>query len=229
MDMILILYVDDLLILGEGQSKIADIKHQLGKLYQMKNLGPASSSLGIWITRDHNRWVIWVDQEAYIDNTLEQFNLIHANNMNTPLPAGIHLEKSEYMATTETKTYFWQIIRTLIYAAIGTRPNIAFAATWFSQYNNNLTKTHIKYTRYVLRCLQDMKKLKINYDGGSDAGLIGYSDLVWGENKMIIRTCFPDGKWCNLLGIVTSEDSSTFSGRSWIYGISQCWMTRCMV
>ena len=54
MDMILILYVDDLLILGEGQSKIADIKHQLGKLYQMKDLGPASSYLGIQITRDQN-------------------------------------------------------------------------------------------------------------------------------------------------------------------------------
>ena len=52
MDMILILYVDDLLLLGEDLSKIEDIKHQLGKLYQMKDLGPASSYLGIQITRD---------------------------------------------------------------------------------------------------------------------------------------------------------------------------------
>ena len=47
MDMILILYVDDLLLLGEDLSKIEDIKCQLGKLYQMKDLGPASSYLGI--------------------------------------------------------------------------------------------------------------------------------------------------------------------------------------
>ena len=33
MDMILILYVDDLLLLGEGHSKIEDVKHELGKLY----------------------------------------------------------------------------------------------------------------------------------------------------------------------------------------------------
>ena len=46
-DVILILYVDDLLLLGEDLSKIQDIKHQLGKLYQMKDLGPASSYLGI--------------------------------------------------------------------------------------------------------------------------------------------------------------------------------------
>ena len=47
MDMILILYVNDLLLLGQDLSKIKDIKCQLGKLYQMKDLGPASSYLGI--------------------------------------------------------------------------------------------------------------------------------------------------------------------------------------
>ena len=47
MDMILILYVDDLLLLGEDLSKIKDVKCQLGKLYQIKDLGPPSSYLGI--------------------------------------------------------------------------------------------------------------------------------------------------------------------------------------
>ena len=28
-----------------------------------------------------------------------------------------------------------------------------------------------------------MKELKLKYDGSSDAGLIRYSDLDWGENK----------------------------------------------
>ena len=45
MDMILISYIDDLLLLGEDCSKIEDVKSQLGKLYQMKDLGPTSSYL----------------------------------------------------------------------------------------------------------------------------------------------------------------------------------------
>ena len=53
-DMILILYVNDLLFLGEDLSKIQDVKRQLGKLYQMKDLGPAPSYLGIQIPRDQN-------------------------------------------------------------------------------------------------------------------------------------------------------------------------------
>ena len=47
MDMILILYVDDLLLLGEDLSKIEDVKCQLGKFYQKKDLKPTSSYLGI--------------------------------------------------------------------------------------------------------------------------------------------------------------------------------------
>ena len=47
MDMILILYVDNLLLLGEDLSKIHETKQQLGKLYHMKDLGPVSSYLGI--------------------------------------------------------------------------------------------------------------------------------------------------------------------------------------
>ena len=75
------------------------------------------------------------------------------------------------------------MIGTLIYAAIGTRPNIAFAAMRLSQFNNNPTKEHIKYARYILQCLKGTKELKIKYNGSSDARLIGYLDSDWGENK----------------------------------------------
>ena len=130
--MILILYVDDLLLLGQDLSKIEDIKCQLGKLFQMKDLRPASSYLGIRITRDRKSRAIWINQQAYIENALKRFELQDANNTKTPLPAGIHLEKSREPVALDTKTYYQQIIRTLIYATIGTRPDIAFAATRLS-------------------------------------------------------------------------------------------------
>ena len=78
--------------------------------------------------------------------------------------------------------YYQQMTGTLIYATIGTRPDIAFAATRLSQYNSNPTEEHIKYARYVLRYLKGTKELKIVYDGSSDSRLIRYSDSDWGEN-----------------------------------------------
>ena len=104
-DMILILYVDDLLLLGQDLSRINDVKCQLGQLYQMKDLGPASSYLGIRITRDCKRRAIWINQQAYIENAQKRFELQDTNNTKTPLPAGIHLEKSKEPVAIDTKTY----------------------------------------------------------------------------------------------------------------------------
>ena len=73
-----------------------------------------------------------INRHTYIENALKRFELQDANNTKTPLPAGIHLEKSEEPVALNTKTYYQQILGTLIYAAIGTRPNIAFAATRLS-------------------------------------------------------------------------------------------------
>ena len=119
----------------------------------------------------------------YIENTLKRFELQDANSTKTPLPAGIHLEKSKEPVALNTKTYYQQIIGTLIYATIGTRPDIAFVAMRLSRFNNNPTQEHIKYTRYVLRYLKGTKELKIKYNGTSNARLIGFSDSDWGENR----------------------------------------------
>ena len=99
------------------------------------------------------------------------------------LPAGVHLDKWEDLTITETKTYYQQMIGTLIYATISTRPNIAFTVTQLSWYNNNPTELHIKYVRYILWYLLGTKELEIKYSGDSNAGLIWYLDLDWGENK----------------------------------------------
>ena len=118
----------------------------------------------------------------YIENALKRFKLQDASTK-TPLPAGIHLEKSKEPVAFDTKTYYQQIIGTLIYATIGTRPNITFVATRLSRFNNNPMQEHIKYAKYVLRYLKGTKELKIKYNGASNARLIGFSDSDWGENR----------------------------------------------
>ena len=130
----------------------------------MKDLGPTSSYLEIQITRNCNMRAIWIDQQEYIENALKGFKLQDGKNMKIPLPAAIHLEKSEEPVALNTKTYYQQIIGTLICVAVGTRPDIAFVATRLSRFNNNPTEEHIKYAKYVLRYLKGTKELKIKYD-----------------------------------------------------------------
>jgi len=49
---ILLLYVDDMLIVGKDVSKINRLKKQLGKSFAMKDLGAAKQILEIIIIRD---------------------------------------------------------------------------------------------------------------------------------------------------------------------------------
>ena len=162
---------------------INKIKKKLGEAYHMKDLGAAQSYLGIRITRDRAHQHIWIDQEAYINSALSQFHLMNANDTKTPLPAGVHLIKSETSSSTNLRTKYQQLIGTLLYAELGTRPDIAFAVTQLSQFNSDPTEEHLRYTKYVLRYLKGTKSLWICYDRSSNAGLIGYSDSDWGKNK----------------------------------------------
>ena len=108
---------------------------------------------------------------------------MNANDTKTPLPAGVHLIKSETPSSTDLRTKYQQLISTLLYAALGIRPDIAFAVTQLSQFNLDPTEEHLRYAKYVLRYLKGTKSLWICYDRSSNAGLIGYSDSNWGENK----------------------------------------------
>ena len=156
---ILILYVDDLLLMGNNLSMINRIKKKLGKAYHMKDLGATQSYLGIRITRDRAHRCIWIDQEAYIDSAITRFHLMNANDTKTPLPTGIHLTKSETPSSMNLRTKYQQLIGTLLYAALGTRPDIAFAVTQLSRFNSDPTEEHLRYAKYVLRYLKGTKSL----------------------------------------------------------------------
>ena len=190
----------------------------------MKDLGAAQSYLGIWITRDRAHQCIWIDQEAYIDSTLSRFHLMDANNTKTPLPAGVHLTKLETPSSTNLRTEYQQLISTLLYVALGTRPDIAFAVTRLSRFNSDPTEEHLRYAKYVLRYLKGTKSLRICYNGSSNAGLIGYSDSNWGENKDDRHST--SGQVFTLANGTISwasqhqKNGCTFSGRIRIHGAS---------
>ena len=92
-EIILILYINNLLLMGNDLPLINKIKKKLGKAYHMKDLGAAQSYLGIRITRDCAHWCIWIDQEAYIYSVLSWFHLMNANDTKTPFPTGVHFNQ----------------------------------------------------------------------------------------------------------------------------------------
>ena len=64
--LILLLYVDDMLIVGQNASMIGDLKKDLFKDFDMKDLGPAQQILGMEIIRDRKAKKLWLLQDIYV-------------------------------------------------------------------------------------------------------------------------------------------------------------------
>ena len=157
----------------------------LADKFQMRDLGAATSFLGMRITHDRSKKLLAIDQEAYTEGILARFKMQDSKPLRTPLPEGTHLEHGEkgYTADPAMRTYYQQMIGSLIYLMIGTRPDIAWAVSRLSQYMQEPTSTHVESAKHVFRYLRQTTDHKIWYKGASLSGLIGYSDADWGENR----------------------------------------------
>nr|GFB64985.1 hypothetical protein [Tanacetum cinerariifolium] len=71
----LILYVNDILIMGNNILRLKEVKDYLGKYFSVENLGEAAYILGIKIYRDRFMRLIGINQSAYIDKILKKFNM----------------------------------------------------------------------------------------------------------------------------------------------------------
>jgi hypothetical protein len=90
---LVVLYVDNLLIVGDSRKHIDSIKLLLGSQYKMVDLGPITRFLGLCFRQDHSKQLIFIDQEDYISSVLERFNMADCKPSRTPLSAGAMLEQ----------------------------------------------------------------------------------------------------------------------------------------
>ena len=69
----LLLYVDDILLIGNDVGALSSVKVWLAEQFDMKDLGEANYVLGIRIIRDRRNKTIALSQASYIDKILEKF------------------------------------------------------------------------------------------------------------------------------------------------------------
>ena len=80
-----ILYVDDILLIGNDIEFLYSIKGYLNKSFSMKDLGEATYILGIKIYRDRSRRLIRLPQSTYLDKILKKFKMDQSNKEFVPI------------------------------------------------------------------------------------------------------------------------------------------------
>ena len=91
----LILYVDDILLIGNDIPTLQNVKTWLGKCFSMKDLGEAAYILGIKIYRDRSKRLIGLSQSAYIDKVLKRFSMQDSKRGFLPISHGMKLGKAQ--------------------------------------------------------------------------------------------------------------------------------------
>jgi len=66
----LVLYVDDMLLVGNDKEIIQDLKTHLSSKFDMKDLGAANYILGMEIKRDRIKRKLWLNQMRYVETIL---------------------------------------------------------------------------------------------------------------------------------------------------------------
>ena len=85
----LILYVDDILLIGNVVPMLTTIKRWLSKEFSMKDLGKASYILGIKVYRDTPNRILCLLQQMYIESVLKKFSMENFERGFLPLRHGI--------------------------------------------------------------------------------------------------------------------------------------------
>ena len=86
---VIVLYVDDLLITGSGNTSIGSIKASLHSEFAMTDLGLLRQFLGLEIEQ-YERGIM-LSQPKYASNLLNKFNMVYCNISKFPFLSGIKL------------------------------------------------------------------------------------------------------------------------------------------
>jgi hypothetical protein len=143
----LVLYVDDMLLIGNNKEIIQDVKTQLSSKFEMKDLGAANFILGMEIKKDRKNRKLWLNQRKYIETILQRFTMQECKPVRVPIPVGIKLFVDQCPKTQEkeddmSRVPYASVVGSLMYEMVCTIPYIAHEVGFFSRYMSKPGKEH---------------------------------------------------------------------------------------
>jgi hypothetical protein len=153
------------------------------------------------IHRDREHGTITITQTNYIKKILSQHGMENCNPATSPMDPNVKLQKlPEGESYSEIQRQYQSIVGGSMFAAMNTRPDIAYAVQTVSQFNINPGPTHLTAVKCIYRYLAGTLNLGITYKSASD------SDIEIHANYSEPRV-FADADWANSL-----DDRKSISG-----------------
>jgi hypothetical protein len=168
-----LVHVDDMLVAGKNL-QVRAVKEQLGRVFNITDLGECSHYLGMEVARDRAAGTLLLSQKKYTRELLDSFGMTHAKISQVPLHSSTKLSRTEGEPLPGGNRYS-ELVGGLLYLSVCTRPDISQAVGALARYMSAPTTQHWKAATGVLRYLAGTAGYGIEF-GGGDAGLVAYSD-----------------------------------------------------
>ena len=188
-ELIIAIYVDDLSLWGAKGLLMDSTKQLLKSEFQVTELGDLHWLLGIKI--DITQSGIKISQTAYIDKILERFGMKDCHSVTTPIDPNHKLQSVTEDERIDDPSFYQQIIGSLMYTVIATRPDLAYTVTHLSQFNACLGKVHLTAAKRVLQYLKGTRNWTLTFPKNNPLSLEGYSDASW-SNDLNTRRSFSE-------------------------------------
>ncbi len=156
----------------------------------MKDLEEVSYYLVLKIRWNREEKTIKLGQKRYIEYILTRFGMENSKPVNMPLDSNTKLTKDErpmHQQELEEMKHvpYRQTMGYLMYAMVGTQPDIAIVVGIVSQFMQESRSEHQRAVKCILRYLQGSKEYWIHYFGrqceSSNKMIIsGSCDFNWG-------------------------------------------------
>lgn len=177
----LLLYVDDLILVGNNFLEINRIKSLLSTEFDMKDMKELKYFLGISIERDIKKGTLFISQEAYLNNVLKRFGMANCKGASTPMELHLQLPREENATTTSMP--YKELIGCLMYVVLTSRPDLSASVIYLSQFQSCATDTHFQHLKRILRYIKQTSNLKLVYQRDENIEpLVGYADADWGND-----------------------------------------------
>jgi transposase InsO family protein len=161
--LIVCIWVDDILIFTNCPSKRTSLVNNLQKRYQTTDLGDLNYIVGLEVHRDRGTQSISLCQLQYLESKIEAFGQTAAQPISIPLSPGVCFDS--VALNIPSKAPYREAVGGLMYAMTSTRPDIAFATSFMSQYFDSYGSAHWNAAKRIFQYLNATKDLQLQYCG----------------------------------------------------------------
>ncbi|KMQ87258.1 retrovirus-related pol polyprotein from transposon tnt 1-94 [Lasius niger] len=176
--LIVVLYVDDGLIAATSKAIICELLSNLEDKFRI-TVESFGSFLNMLTSRQDDG-SIFISQKAYAESVLKRFNMEDAN------PVSTAIEKCQLMEEADeelTDVPYREAVGCLMYLAVATRLDIAYAVNYASQFLEKPGQQHWAIIKQIFKYIKGTIGLEIRYSAAWKTGVLeAYSDAGYASD-----------------------------------------------